>query len=93
MSFEKLTTAKVRHRDLGYIVQIAGRFAAEYLEGGRRATIDVEFGGPSVLIYAASLKWDEDGEPPVEGERAEEIVDRICRGFEAMGDYPRLVRS
>jgi hypothetical protein len=92
MSFEKLEGSKVRHRDLGYIVQVTGRFGAAYIEGNRAADVEVEFGGPSVIVYASTLKWREDDYPPVEPERAEEILDRILRGFEAMGSYVELDR-
>ena len=90
--FEKLTTSKVRHPGEGYVVQITGRFGVAYTEGDRTAVVEVEFGGPSVIVYASTLKWLDDDEPPVEPERSEEILDRILRGLEAMGNYCELDR-
>ena len=91
MGFEKLEGSKVRHSD-GYTVHVTGRFGAEYIEGDRAADVELEFGGPTVIIYATTLKWREDDYPPVEPERAEEILDRIVRGFEAMGSRAELDR-
>lgn len=51
--------------DSGYVLQITGRFSAEYREAGRIMTIDLEFGfsggSPCVIIGRDAFRhWDGD---------------------------------
>ncbi|MGC4000003.1 MAG: hypothetical protein QM767_22235 [Anaeromyxobacter sp.] len=67
--FSNLNKQGVRS-DLGFEVQITGRFSAEYREGGRVFEIPVEFGGGMggacvilrraeiVQVLAVSRKWN-----------------------------------
>lgn len=90
MPFERLAPQAVRHSD-GYTVQIADRYHLEYLEGGRVARVEAEFGGPSVVVYSESLAWHRPDDQPMDDADRAEIIERLRRGVEAMGDVCEVV--
>ena len=53
---KKIAPQKVADDDLGYVIQVADRYHVEYLESGKCATIEVDF-GPFVGIYRDTLKY------------------------------------
>lgn len=76
--FRKLAPQKVQHSD-GYVVQVADRTHVEYIEGAKRAVVEVEF-APVIGVYRNTLQPCDE----IETER-EVILDRIVAGLQAMG--------
>ena len=86
--FTRLAPQKVKHSD-GFVVQIANRHSAEYIESSRRATISVEFGA-WVCVYENTLSaWSSDaGGSSMSATDRERVARRIVAGLEAMGGRP-----
>ncbi len=83
--FNKLGPQKVQHAD-GYIVQVADRSTVEYLEGNRKAVVEVDFAALTG-VYQNSLRgWLGTG---IEGEMSLDerviVLERILAGLKAMG--------
>lgn len=76
--FLKLAPQKVQHSD-GYIVQVTDRFHVEYMEGARRAIIEVDFASITGVYRDTLQMWSQ-----AETERAL-VLSRIVGGLEAMG--------
>ena len=89
--FTKLSPQKVRH-SAGYIVQVGDRHTVEYVEDGREAVVEVEFGA-CVTVYENTLRcWLVAGhEAPMEQSRRTEVLSRISAGLAAMGSRVELV--
>ena len=74
--------------DLGFEVQRTGRFSAEYREGLKRITLDVESGGPvpGLSISAdAFLRWDGSSEV-----NAPEEQQRLLKNFKDALEFEGL---
>ena len=79
--------------DKGFVVQRTGRFTAEYREGAKRMTVDVESGltggKPSIIVDPHAFeRWD--GDP--EGSRLpSEKQAQILENFKAAMEFQGLV--
>jgi len=66
--------------DAGFVVQFTGRFTAEYREGSKRISIEVEdgfSGGPAINYERASFrKWDSP-----HGDLSAEEQERVLKNF------------
>jgi hypothetical protein len=80
--FTKLSPQKVKHSD-GYIVQVANRFAVEYLSENITASVSVDF-GMDVGVYCNTLR-DLKAGGIISGDEGELVISRIIAGLEAMG--------
>lgn len=80
MGWMRLGPQLASHTD-GYSVGPADRFHVEYVEATRRALIDAEFGGPTVLLYARTLHWVEGAEPELTPADHALVLARISEGL------------
>ena len=89
--FTKLSPQKVRCSD-GYIVQVRDRHSVEYVEDGRSAVVEVEFGGV-ISVYAHTLSdWHvAGGQAPMAPSERADILGRISAGLTEMGSRVEVV--
>jgi hypothetical protein len=76
--FRKLAPQKVQHSD-GYVVQVADRTHVEYIDGVKRAVVEVEF-APIVGVYRSTLEIFNEARTT-----SDVVLGRIVAGLEAMG--------
>ena len=83
--FSKDSAQKISHSD-GHTVQVADRTTVEYLENGRRASVEVDF-GVSVGVFVQTLRgWDRDGSSEAMSVAERNLtLERIGAGLRAMG--------
>ena len=88
---EKLAPQKVIDRESGYTVQVANRFTMEYIEGRRKASVEVDF-GKTVGVYSETLKFCKLGDEKliISDIDKKKILDRIKRALEFMGSQVEL---
>ena len=84
--FQIISPQKVQHSD-GYIVQVADRYALEYLDKNYQARVEVDF-GTNVGVYRDSLHilTMDGGAVQIDTVERETIFRRIISGIEAMGN-------
>lgn len=83
--YRKLAPQKVEHSD-GYIVQVADRSSVEYVEGTRRAVIEVEFAELTGVSRDTLRGWFESGaDRDMSSEERVTVLERMVTGLEAMG--------
>jgi hypothetical protein len=86
--FIKLSPQKVQHSS-GYIVLVRDRFSIEYVDGDRKASVEVEFGS-TFGVYARTLRVTNDAgnDVPASEEELAQMVERIVEGMRAMAGSP-----
>lgn len=83
--FRKISLQKVQHSD-GYIVQVADRYAVEYLDEICQARIAVDFGADAGVYLRTLVVKDKSGaEIHLGSVECGRIIERIVSGIEAMG--------
>ena len=71
----------------GYIVQMGGRTTMEYIEGLRKAVVEVEFGVGSTCIYVHRIAgWImERGQMPMTDEERRIVIERVSAALQFDG--------
>lgn len=90
MGWIRSAPQEASHTD-GYSVGPSDRFHVEYVEGGRRALVDAEFGGPTVALYAKTLHWEDDAGLALRAEERATILGRIADGLRVIDATPEII--
>ena len=89
--FKNITPQKVKHIQLGYIVQSAGRDHVEYLEEEKMVRVEVDT-GITTGIYRDSIKdWvTSGGAVAMTSSEVDEVLSRVESGLQFMGSKTEI---